>query len=165
MTAKKYVLWIEDDAAYNLQRLAIPVVMHRDYDLTLAVTISEAIHYLQRQTYDAIIVDLRLPPGKSRPWIELDRRLARARKPPRLGLHLMLNLFKQPQSDCRIDLPPNIREHDIRQFGILSVDPATAVYRELVSINFQPESNRYQQKTVSMSSDILLQLIRNITTE
>lgn len=163
MKAKKYVLWIEDDAAYNLQRLAIPVVMHLDYDLTLAVTISEAIHFLQRQAYDAIIVDLRMPPGKERPWIELDQRLARSRKPPRLGLHLLLNLFKRPQPDCKIDLPSNIHEHGIRQFGILSVDPITVVESELKSINFEPEGNRYKQKTAGMPSDTLLQLIYSIT--
>ncbi|MCB8950761.1 MAG: hypothetical protein H6650_01980 [Ardenticatenales bacterium] len=165
MTVKKYVLWIEDDAAYNLQRLAIPVVMHRDYDLTLAVTISEAIHFLQRQTYEVIVVDLRMPPGKEHSWIDLDQKLARSGQPPRLGLHLLLNLFKQPQRGYEIDLPSNILYHNIHRFGILSVDPARAVCDELERINFEPEGSCYKQKTAGMPSNTLLELIQNIHRE
>lgn len=162
MIPKKYILWIEDDAAYNLQRLAIPIVMHRDYDLTLAVTISEAIHFLQRQTYDAIIVDLRMPPGRERHWIKLDQRLAHAGEPPRLGLHLLLNLFDRPQTNGKIDLH-DVRKHSIQKFGILSIDPMTAVQNQLQDINF--DENHYKQKTAGMDSSILLQLVRTITTK
>lgn len=162
MKVKQYVLWIEDDAAYNLQRLAIPVVMHHDYDLTLAVTISEAIHFLQRRTYDAIIVDLRMPPGRVSDWIKLDQHLAHAGEAPHLGLHLLLNLFKQPAPNCRIDLPVG-HEYSIQIFGILSIDPMMAVQSQLQNINFNEE--HYKQKTAGMDSNILLQLIQTITTK
>lgn len=160
MGRKKYVLWIEDDAAFNLQRLATPVVMNLAYDLTLAITVSEAIHFLQRQPFDAIILDLRLPPGRRKEWITLDRQLARAGEPPRLGLHLLLNLFGQPQAGCAV-LLPTVKAHAIEKFGILSIDTVADVSSALDTIDFK-HNHFYVQKKAGMTTDTLLQLIRRV---
>ena len=88
MAKKTYVLWVEDDAMYNLQYIASPVVMNPKYDLTLAITVSEALDHLQRRDYDVVVFDLRLPPGEENAWVKLNQKLGEAMEPPRLGLHL-----------------------------------------------------------------------------
>ena len=159
MATKKYVLWIEDDATYNLQYIAAPVVMSPSYDLTLAGTISEAIHFIQRRRYDVVIFDLRMPPGRIESWIKVDQRLARSQEPPRLGLHMLLNMYKQPDRKYTVALPV-IEKPLIHEIGILSVDPWEDVESYLRGVRFQYKN--YQQKRAGMPSNVLLKLVEQI---
>jgi hypothetical protein len=161
---KKYVLWIEDDATYNLQHIASPVVMNPRYDLTLAVTVSEALHHLQSREagFDAVIVDLRMPPGKRSEWVRLHQNLGRSGNPPRLGLHLLLSLYGVQNPHLtpipRIPwLPP------IEKVGVLSVDAWTDVQEGLLEIGLQVR--QYEQKSAGMSSQILLKLVERVVNE
>ncbi len=162
MKPKKYILWIEDDAAFNLQRLAVPVVMDLNFDLTLAVTISEAIHFLQRQKFDAVIIDLRMPPGRDRDWIKLYQQLASSGHPPRLGLHLLLNLFNKPTAGYTVKLPSSIitKNGKISNFGILSIDHKSEVAKELNLIEFK--DGHYEQKSAGMDTNTLLTIVKKI---
>lgn len=158
---KKYVLWIEDDATYNLQHIASPVVRDPKFDLTLAVTVSEALHHMQSREFDALIVDLRLPPGKQREWVLLHQQLGRSGDPPRLGLHLLQNLYEHPNKQP-ISLPA-IQTPPINRVGILSVDAWMDVQENLDKIGFS--RGHYQQKSAGMSSQILLKLVERIACE
>ena len=160
MAKKNYVLWIEDDATYNLQYIASPVVMNPRYDLTLAITASEAIHFLQRRSYDAIIFDLRLPPGKELEWVSLDQKLGKSMEPPRLGLHLLRNLYAAHNNGHTVVLPELPPPPPINNVGILSVDAWDDVADGLASLQFQ--KNNYRQKQAGMPSNILLQLVQKI---
>lgn len=156
---KKYVLWIEDDATYNLQYIASPVVMNPKYDLTLAVTVSEAVHHLQSRLFDALVVDLRLPPGKQHEWVRLHQMLGRSGDPPRLGLHFLLNLYGQ-SNPHQMPFPSALEVPPIDRVGILSVDALSEVQENLVNIGFM--MRHYEQKSAGMSSQILLKLVERI---
>ncbi|MEM7130999.1 MAG: hypothetical protein AAF702_32050 [Chloroflexota bacterium] len=160
MPKKNYVLWVEDDATYNLQYIAAPVVMNPRIDLTLAITATEAIHFLKRRPYDALIFDLRLPPGKQEEWVSLDQKLGQLMEPPRLGLHLLRNLYCPSNNGHTILLPAIPPPPPIHQVGILSVDPWDDVADGLATLEFQ--KNNYRQKQAGMPSNILLQLVQDI---
>lgn len=160
MPKKNYILWVEDDATYNLQYIASPVVMNPRYDLTLAITASEAIHFLQRRQYDALVFDLRLPPGKQQEWVRLDQKLGQLMEPPRLGLHLLYNLYSPRNNGHSIHLPVLPPPPPIHQVGILSVDAWEDVADGLVQLHFH--QTNYRQKRAGMPSNILLQLVQDI---
>lgn len=159
MAKKTYVLWVEDDAMYNLQYIASPIVMNPKYDLTLAITVSEALHYLQRRQYDVIVFDLRLPPGKQQEWVTLNQQLGKAMEPPRLGLHLLTNLYGCANGNT-LPLPEVKPPPPITRVGILSVDSWEDVATGLNGLEFH-EAN-YRQKSVGMPSHILLSLVEEI---
>lgn len=160
MPKKIYVLWIEDDATYNLQYIAAPVVMNPRYDLTLAITVSEALHHLQRRRYDVVVFDLRLPPGKEKDWVSLDQFLGQQMEPPRLGLHLLLNLYGVLDKRHAVRIPMQINPPPITQVGVLSVDSWEDVEDGLLSLKFR--KTNYRQKRAGMPSNILLQLVEEM---
>lgn len=158
MAKKTYVLWVEDDAMYNLQYIASPVVMNPKYDLTLAITVSEALDHLQRREYDVVVFDLRLPPGEERDWVQLNQRLSEAMEPPRLGLHLITNLYGTANGHTLA--LPQVKQPPIARIGILSVDSWEDVEDGLNGLQFL--KTNYRQKSVGMPSDILLHLVEEI---
>ena len=162
MSRKKYVLWIEDDATYNLQYIASPIVMNPKYDLTLAVTVSEAINFLERREYDAIIFDLRLPPGRQKDCIKLYKELAKSQEPSRLGLHLLLNLFGMPvNAKYRLSMPDFPFDFSVDKIGILSVDDWDDVAELLRGIGIC-EPIQYKRKRAGMPSNTLLNLVETV---
>ncbi|MGB1250696.1 MAG: hypothetical protein ACPG8W_08810 [Candidatus Promineifilaceae bacterium] len=161
MSRKKAVLWIEDDATYNLQYVASPVIMNPHLDLTLAATVTEAVHQLTRKNYDAVVFDLRLPPGDFNEWISMKQYLNQVGEPPRLGLHLLLNLFQcAPDEKLRVSIPQMTSQVDINRVGILSVDPLDDVGSMLQCTSFRADN--YRQKRAGMSSRILLNLVERL---
>ena len=161
MRRKKEVLWIEDDATYNLQYVASPVIMNPRLDLTLAATVTEAIHQLSRKQFDAVVFDLRMPPGEYDDWITMKQYLNRTGMPPRLGLHLLLNLFDcAPDDKLRVPIPSDSFRPNINRVGILSVDSLDDVGDMLQCTRFH--TNNYRQKRAGMSSRILLNLITQL---
>lgn len=162
MAKKIYVLWVEDDAMYNLQYIASPIVMNPNYDLTLAITVTEALHHLQRREYDVIVFDLRLPPGKQSEWVQFNQKLGQAQEPPRLGLHLITNLYGLANGSS-LPIPEVKPPPPITRIGILSVDSWEDVEDGLDNLKFH--KTNYRQKRVGMPSDILLHLVQDILGE
>ena len=68
MQARKRILWVEDSARFELANVLGPIFASHRYDLTLAENASAAAGYLWRRQFDAIIVDVRLPPGPDYFW-------------------------------------------------------------------------------------------------
>lgn len=56
----KKILWVEDDAD-RLGGLIMP--LNNEYEFTLAFDAQEAMNYLNKYTYDLILLDLILPQG------------------------------------------------------------------------------------------------------
>lgn len=181
MGFKKSVLWIEDDAAYNLDYLASPLIMDPHYDLTLAVTITEALHFLRsRAAYDAIVFDLRVPPGSQSGWKTLHQELSQSKTAAQLGFHLMVGLLglTHPLHDKHgLVIQPLLRERvTVQNIGIMSVDVKSTILRELGRIDIGDEKrptmtnlkNRiesesfYKHKEVGMNNRSLLQLVKAI---
>ncbi len=148
MGYKKYVLWVEDDAEYNLAYLASPLIMSGRYDLTLAVTITEAVHFLEeRPPYDAIVFDLRVPAGHAPKWRKIERKLNRTADNAHLGYHLLLHLLGLPHplhkkyglnKDKTHGILNTVDGNDtdsaVDGIGIMSIDDRKSVANNLESI-------------------------------
>lgn len=90
---KRKILWVEDSARFELAPLVGPVLASRRYDLTLAENASAASERLLRTRFDAIIVDIRLPPGVHPYWVDIFKSAASDRVNAKLGLALLSWLF------------------------------------------------------------------------
>jgi len=60
---KTKVLWVEDSARLELRNLTGPIYISGEYDMNLAEDATTAVRYLLTKEYDAVILDMRLPPG------------------------------------------------------------------------------------------------------
>ena len=90
---KRKILWVEDSARFELAPLVGPVLASRQYDLTLAENASTASERLLRTRFDAIIVDIRLPPGVHPYWVDIFKSASSDRVNAKLGLALLNWLF------------------------------------------------------------------------
>ena len=97
--ARKRMLWIEDSAHFELAETLAPVYYDGRYTVHLAETVTDAIDRLSRasEPYDAVIVDIRLPPGEHKLWQKLYALTIRNRVETQLGLVFLYWLVgKQP---------------------------------------------------------------------
>lgn len=83
------ILWIEDSARYELSELAGPVYYSRRYVLNIAEDATSAVSHVVTKVYDALIVDIRIPPGDHPTWTRLYQENNRNKDKARLGLHLL----------------------------------------------------------------------------
>jgi len=99
MPAIQRVLWIEDSANFELAELLGPVYYDGGYILDIAESASEATELLSlppespnTALYDAIIVDVRLPPGHHALWQKLYKQTVRGTVETQLGLAVVLDV-------------------------------------------------------------------------
>jgi hypothetical protein len=93
---KRKILWVEDSARFDLASLLGPIYASRRYDLTLAENATAASEYLLRRQFDAILVDIRLPPGSHSYWLNIFKSAGADRHNAKLGLALLGWLFGVP---------------------------------------------------------------------
>lgn len=86
---KKRILWVEDSARFELASVLGPVFASHKYDLTLADNVTEAAEYLQHCEFDAVLVDIRLPPGTDAYWRDIYQNAGSDRTNAKLGLALL----------------------------------------------------------------------------
>lgn len=151
MTRKK-VLWIEDDAFNELGMFATPVHLTGEFDLEYALTATEGVQKLKGCEYDAVVVDVRIPPGDDKRWIKIYYEAGASNKAARLGLRLLKNIIGGDRTWTR-DLPPAAL--DSKRYGVLSMD-ADDVRPELEAIGAECFRNKTD------GSQVLLALIREI---
>lgn len=148
------VLWIEDNARNDLYHLAGPVMIDGRYKLDIAADATEAIDYLSSEPYDAVIVDIRIPPGNDAAW----RASAQNVFPNRLGLNLLEYLFggKKPKENS-----PSFK-HNCRpeKYGVLTVEGLDEIAPNLNS--FRISIDNYRQKNTNLRYTALLDLITQI---
>src|SRR5574341_1077052 len=102
---KPRVLWVEDSARFELASFMGPIYASRKYELTLAEDATSAVRYLQTIKFDAIIMDIRLPPGKDHYWRELYGRAGSDKMTAQLGLEVLFWLLN-PNHPRNGLLPP-----------------------------------------------------------
>ena len=95
---KKRILWVEDSARFELASVLGPVFASHKYDLTLADNVTEAAEFLQHCEFDAIIVDIRLPPGAGAYWRDIYQNAGSDRTNAKLGLALLGWLLEKRDS-------------------------------------------------------------------
>jgi hypothetical protein len=86
---KPRALWIEDSARLELANLCGPVFFNGTCDLTLAEDVTTAVNLLRADRFDAVLVDIRLPPGSDPHWREHYRRTGSDKVNAQLGLKLL----------------------------------------------------------------------------
>lgn len=148
---RKKVLWIEDSANDEMAFLATPVHLTGEFDLQVALNASDALGRLQGNAeYEAVIVDIRIPPGSDRRWISI---YDGTQKGSRLGLVLLQVLLGRNGPDWRVPFSKPKAVKDRLRYGVLSVENVAGDAAELEVL--------YRDKS-SDDVNALLQLIRDI---
>src|ERR1044072_1158818 len=105
MNHKYNVLWVEDGARFELAYLAAPVYMDGRYKLTVAQDVSEASHLVERIKFQALIVDIRLPPGEDNRWGELYGKVGGKKAAASLGIKLLRSMLHTEGAEVELDIP------------------------------------------------------------
>ncbi len=158
MKEKRKVLWIEDGARRDLPHLTAPVYMEGGYDLVVAEDASAGVRLLEQEEYDAIIVDIRLPPGDDPGWIRLYKRAGSDKVAARLGLQLLYAMLGSPRAEFHWEDRPAWITPD--RIGVLTVEGQGELTSDLVELRI--EAFRFQQKDAGAPDTVLLDLIRRV---
>jgi CheY-like chemotaxis protein len=152
---KPRVLWVEDSARFELASFMGPIYASRKYELTLAEDATSAVRYLQTMRFDAIIMDIRLPPGKDHFWRELYGRAGSDKMTAQLGLEVLFWLLnpKHPRNGL---LPPSSVKPV--QVGVFSVEGEMEIGQQLVTLGIKV----FVEKRPGLRDTILLEMIDNL---
>ena len=154
---KRYrILWVEDGARFDLPHLAAPVFMEGNYDLCIVENVSDCITYLQNHVFDAIIMDIRIPPGDDHHWITLYKKAGTDKVAARLGLKLLYCLLGLPEAEVKLDNRPSWINAD--KIGVFTVESKTELDEHLRKLGITV----YQQKKADVAESVLLDLIKNV---
>ena len=151
---KTKVLWVEDSARLELRNLTGPIYISGDYDMNLAEDATSAVRYLRTKEYDAVILDMRLPPGIDDYWIKVYRDRGEDKAYARLGLELANWLFIG-KSDVFIPPPEWIKPHHV---GVFTVENDPALHATLNDLKIKV----FEHKVAGLSDTILVDLIHRI---
>jgi hypothetical protein len=152
---KPKVLWVEDGARYELASLCGPVFYKGTCDLTLAEDVSTAVDHLTAEQWDAVIVDVRLPPGVNESWRRLYRRAGADKVHAQLGLKLIEWLVRGEAAIHPEPPPAWVRPDRIAVFTVES-------WRE-VGDHLKPLGvDTFQQKLANLPDTVLEELIATL---
>lgn len=155
---KRNVLWIEDGAHGEMSELAGPFNTRVNYHLVIAVDASEGISYIMQAEFDAVIVDIRLPPGDDEAWIDIHNSFGENQNASRLGLLVLRSLLKPRESEVKHKhVPPWVRAE---LFGVLTVENQSEVEGDLRRLGIDIEV--FRQKTRRSSENMLLELTERV---
>jgi hypothetical protein len=153
---KHKVLWIEDGALGDLPDLAGVVVVEGSYELIIALDATEGIECIMQNEFEAVIVDIRLPPGDDLQWRQIYNHPNKNKNASRLGLLVLRSLLKPEKSEVKIkDIPKWVNAD---RFGVLTVESQREVQKDLDELDIKI----YRQKTRKPSTHTLLDLIREV---
>lgn len=62
------LLWVDNDLYHDLTELRITLLLSDDFETDFALNATEGFNLLRQNTYDLVVVDLRLPPGPHNDW-------------------------------------------------------------------------------------------------
>lgn len=148
---KPRVLWIEDSARLELRNLAAPVYSCGRFDFNLAEDVTSAVNLLRVTTFDAILVDVRLPPGADPHWKRLYQQAGADKVSAQLGIKLLYWLINGDHS-VHPDEPPN--GFDKSHLGIFTVENREDIHEELDALGISV----FFQKTSSLPDAILIKI-------
>ncbi len=151
---KPRALWIEDSARLELANLCGPVFFRGNCQLNLAEDVTTAVDMLHANSYDAVIVDVRLPPGTDKHWRKHYRRTGAGKVHSQLGLKLLRWLLGDT-SIYPAQPPAWISASKLGVFTVESQHEVGPVLRDLgVGV--------YQQKVADVPDTILDELITRV---
>ena len=145
-------LWIEDGARSELSHLSGPVLFDGRIELVLAEDLTTAVEYILEEEFDAVVVDVRLPPGDDPHWKELHRKAGRDKVHAELGLQLLRWLLAGQKTD---ELPKPPPWMSASRIAVFSVDCRTEILDLLEDLGIEV----VQQKRADLPDTILRELI------
>jgi len=128
------------------------------YDLVVAEDVSRAIRHLQRREFDAIIVDIRLPPGDDSAWIQLYRKSGADKVAARLGLRMLATILNSP--DAEVTRDGNLSWITPERIGVLTVESYNEVKEKLEAYGIQ--QSQFRQKRADAPETLLLDIIESV---
>lgn len=155
MTMKPRVLWIEDSARFELRNLVGPLFFSGKYDFNLAEDVTTAVHFLRIKEFDAVIVDIRLPPGIDDHWQKHYRKSGADKLHAQLGLKLLRWLL-QKEPDVYPEPPPVWVAP--QKIGVFTVESPQEILSHLNELGIAV----YRQKTAGLPDTILLDIIQEL---
>ncbi len=151
------VLWIEDNARLDLQKMIGPLTCERRFHFQLAIDVTEGLRMLRSQQYDAMIIDVRLPPGLDPSWAKQYRAAGSDKITAELGLKLLAWLLGGDRSIERTEPPPWVHPGMV---GIFSVESRDEIELE---IDFDALRVVYEEKKAELPEtfvrDMFLKLL------
>lgn len=153
---KYNVLWIEDGAFVEIPTFAGPVTITRKYHLRVAMDVSDAVKQIQSTEFEAVIVDIRLPPGINPDWENFYNKLIYNKISARLGLQLLFSLLKPEDAAVKLNNIPSWVSPE--KFGVFTVEGEREVKDDLDKLGIA----FYRQKKTGISRKTLLELIETI---
>lgn len=149
---KPRVLWIEDSARFELRNLVGPLFFSGKYDFNLAEDVTTAVHFLRAKQYDALIVDVRLPPGIDATWRKLYQQTGFDKVHAQLGLKLLRWLLAR-DTTINPEPPPDwITPHKV---GVFTVESRQEIQKHLDELGIAV----FRQKSAGLADTVLLELI------
>lgn len=147
-------MWVEDSARLELRNLTGPVYFSGKYDFQLAEDVTQAINFLTVKPFDALIIDIRLPPGLNVCWQALYRKSGADKVKAQLGLKLVSWLLGDDVG-CN-QTPPNWV--DVKRIAVFSVESPTEIEPHLHEFGI----GLYLQKAAGLPDTALLELINRV---
>lgn len=156
---KRRVLWIEDGAYGDLPEVIGPVVVDGGYNLDIALDATSGVEQILGNEYDCVIVDIRLPPGTDKKWIEIHNHPNKYKDAERLGLIVLRSLLIPDKSVVRVsNIPGWVQKYKAKRFGVLTVENQNEVESDLAELEIQV----YRQKNRKPSVYTLFELVQEV---
>jgi hypothetical protein len=152
---KPKALWIEDSARLELANLCGPVYFTGACQLTLAENVTTGVDLLLANTYDAVIVDVRLPPGSDPQWRAHYRNAGSNKVGAQLGMKLLHWLLTGDTAVYAASPPDWIQPE---RLGVFTVESRYELSEPLQRLGI----SAYQQKVADLSDTILNDMITAI---
>ena len=149
---KPKVLWIEDSARLELANLCGPVYFDGICQLTLAEDVTTGVDLLLTNTYDVLIVDVRLPPGSDPQWRQHYRTAGADKVNAQLGLKLLHWLLGGDTAVFPDDPPSWVSSDSI---GVFTVESRLELADTLDKFNI----GTYRQKVADLPDTVLNDMI------
>jgi hypothetical protein len=153
---KHKVLWIEDGAFVEVSSFAAPLFNQMIYDLVVAIDVSNAVKQIIDTQFDAVIVDIRIPPGIDQDWENLYSKSGYNKIGARLGIQLLFSLLKHESAAIKLDDIPKWVKPE--KFGIFTIESKAEVKNDLEALGI----TFFQQKKTNLPNTALLELIEKI---
>lgn len=151
----KDILWIEDSAYNENTQLAAPVYLSGEYDLTIALNATEGMEKLRAGTFEAVVVDIRIPPGENERFLSSYYQLNRDNKATRLGLKLLEVVLGRHDSSWG-EFPATAR--DKSRYGVLSVESGAEFRAALENLGVAV----YRDRAGGRDPELLLNMFEEI---
>lgn len=152
---KPCVLWIEDNARFELRNLVGPLLFSGKFEFSLAEDITTAVNFLRVKEFAGVIVDIRLPPGIDPAWRKLYQQSGSDRVHAQLGMKLLYWLLDKDRSVHPESPPRWIKPQNI---GVFTVESKGEIQKHLDELGI----TIFKQKSAGLRDTTLLELIDQI---